>query len=125
MTAIDIGQQDKLETIVELQRAIMKRFGLDGELSPEKKLQETHRFLTAIICEVVEILHEKGGIEKGWKNWETSGQDPDPAYIKKELIDILHFTIELLILWGADAEEIFRVYSAKNAENHKRYDTGY
>ena len=116
----------KLDKIVELQSALMTRLGINPEvMSLDNKMRETHRFLTAIICEVVEILHEKGGVELAWKNWKKSGEPANQDYIKRELIDILHFTVELLILWGADADEIFAIYVDKNHENHARQDRSY
>jgi len=124
-TDYDPAVKEMLTKIFEKQRGIMDRFYDINNMTLEDKMRETHRFLTAIQCEVVEILHEKGGIEKIWKNWKKSGSDPDIPYIHRECIDILHFLVEILIIWGADAKKTFEVYMDKNKENHARYDGKY
>jgi hypothetical protein len=121
----ETSKKDRLQQIVELQKSIMKRFYDVDRLTMEQKCQETLRFLTAVQCEVVEILHEDGGIVKYWKNWKKSAKEPDTEYVLRELIDILHFTLEMLILWGATPEKIYDVYVDKNKENHARYDGKY
>lgn len=123
--------RDKLEAIVDLQRVIAERFHRLETMTVEEKEKATAEYLTAIVAEVGEILNGddingiKGQGAIRWKSWKKNVQPPDPDYIKTELIDILHFTLEMLLIWGADAEEIHRRYVGKNQENLARYKNGY
>lgn len=124
--------EDRLEDIVNLQRMILTKFHpLPHNMTTEEKEKATAEYLQAIVAEVGEILNGdditgvkgKGAIR--WKSWKKNNQPPDPDYIKTELIDILHFTLEMLLIWGADADEIHKRYVSKNQENLARYNSGY
>jgi hypothetical protein len=126
---------DRLAYIVAKQKEIVDRWMDLKTMSVEDKEKKTQEFLLAITAEIGEILNgesdgEHVGATKGqgairWKSWKTQTTPPNPDYIKTELIDILHFTLELLLIWGADADEIYSRYVGKNAENQKRYKDGY
>lgn len=71
-----------------------------------------------------------------WKNWkgdrdkvramkfsELSYEDKNEA--KYEVIDAMHFWINMLIAMELTAEDIFKFYYTKNEENHRRSQTGY
>lgn len=127
---------DRLDEIVAKQRQIVDRWMDLQKMTTEDKEKKTQEFLLAIIAEVGEILNGEtdgehvGSNIKGsgairWKSWKTKQGEPNPDYIKTELIDIFHFVLELLIIWGADASEIHARYVGKNSENLKRYDNGY
>lgn len=122
---------DKLDDIVDHQRIIANSFHALGGMSIEEKERATFEYLTAIIAEVGEALNGddiKGVKGQGairWKSWKKNVQPADPDYVKTEVIDILHFAFEILLIWGCDAEEIHRRYLAKNQENLARYSSGY
>ena len=42
-----------------------------------------------------------------------------------ELIDCLHFFVNLLLCSGMSADEVYQMYMMKNKENHRRQDEGY
>lgn len=123
--------QDRLQDIVGLQRIIAARFHNLETMTLEEKEKATAEYLLAITAEVGEILNGddirgvKGQGAIRWKSWKKNVAPPDPDYIKTELIDIFHFTLEMLLIWGADAEEIHRRYVGKNQENLARYNSGY
>lgn len=128
--------EDRLAIVVAKQKAIVDRWMDLQKMTTEDKEKKTQEFLLAIMAEIGEILngetdgeHVKSGIKGSgairWKSWKTQQGEPNPDYIKTELIDILHFVLELLIIWGANDQEIFDRYVGKNAENMKRYDSGY
>lgn len=90
-----------------------------------------------------ELLTSLGGMSNGekaasavWKPWkadhvlrqDTRIADLSPAdqlEIKFEMIDILHFMLNMFMALGMDAEEIFKLYFLKNKENFDRQDRGY
>ncbi len=122
---------DRLAEIVAKQKAIVDRWMDLKTMTVEDKEKKTQEFLLAITAEIGEILNGddiKGVKGQGairWKSWKTQTTPPDPDYVKTELIDIFHFTLELLIIWGANSEEIYNRYMNKNAENQQRYKDGY
>lgn len=122
---------DRLEDIIAAQRAIAVRFHDLPRMTLEEKEKATAQYLLAITAEIGEILNGddihgvKGQGAIRWKSWKKNVTPADPDYIKTELIDILHFTLEMLLIWGADSSEIYRRYLNKNQENVARYKNGY
>lgn len=123
--------EDRLEYIISLQRVIAARFHNLESMTIEEKEKATFEYLTAIVAEVGEILNGddingiKGQGAIRWKSWKKNASPADPDYVKTELIDILHFTLEMLLIWGANADEIYARYTGKNQENLTRYKNGY
>lgn len=123
--------QDKLDDIVARQLVIANKWHDVAGMSQIDKEKATLEYLTAIVAEVGEILNGddingiKGQGAIRWKSWKKNVAPADPDYVKTELIDILHFALEMLLIWGCDAEEIHRRYVGKNQENLTRYSSGY
>lgn len=127
---------DRLAEIVAKQKEIMARFFNTDTMTLEQKEVKAQELLLAIMAEIGEVLNgsndgenvessKKGNGAIRWKSWKTDVQPPDLNYVKSEVMDILFFTLELLILFGADANEIYERYMAKHKVNIKRYDSGY
>ena len=90
-----------------------------------------------------ELLTSLGEMHRGdkdasavWKKWKgryteaqakpISEMSPeDQLEIKFEMIDILHFVLNMFAGLNMSAEEIFKLYYLKNAENFARQDRGY
>lgn len=90
-----------------------------------------------------ELLTSLGGMSNGekaassvWKPWKASHAEfsnrridelspEDQLEIKFEMIDILHFMLNMFQGLNMSAEEIFKLYYLKNAENFARQDRGY
>ena len=71
-----------------------------------------------------------------WKAWKGKRNEvrnmkfselsvPDKNEAKYEAIDMVHFWMNQLIAMELDAEDIFKFYYTKNAENHRRAQNGY
>jgi NTP pyrophosphatase (non-canonical NTP hydrolase) len=124
-------KEDMLTKIVAMQKSIMDRFYNLENMSIEEKERRTEKFMLAAFAELGEVLNGddirgiKGEGALRWKDWKTNQPPTNPDYIKKELIDVMLFTVEMLILWGANDKEIFERYMSKVDENHKRYSNGY
>ncbi|MGL5308219.1 MAG: hypothetical protein ACRC9Y_19200 [Aeromonas veronii] len=95
-----------------------------------------------IADETRELYTSLGGMSNGkdasaiWKPWKASHEDrrltffselseEDRLEVKFEMIDAFHFIMNKFIALGMDAEEIFKLYYLKNAENFKRQENGY
>jgi len=69
-----------------------------------------------------------------WKTWKASHQMPFQNHesidairreIGVELADVLHFVVNLAMLWNYDANDLQALYEAKNGENRRRALEGY
>lgn len=105
---------DKLDKIFQMQAAlnnyIIRERGLES-ITPDEWIQ---KHMIAMISEMGELLQEMNF--KWWKNPKTV----DPAALKEEMVDILHFFISMCLASGMTAEEMFSIYMAKNEENYLR-----
>ncbi len=110
-----------LGAIFERQRRLQKTFhGRDPEFfSPEEKMQYITACAYALIDEVGEATDETG-----WKPWASSNHINRDAY-KGELVDALHFFVNLCLVAGISAEEIIDGYFAKASKNEARQVAGY
>lgn len=114
---------DKLDKIVRMQLTLMDRLGvqvLDDQKNDVLIQEQTRDMLFAICCELGET-----GDEINWKPWKRTVKPVNLDLLRTELIDIFHFTMELMLMWGMDSKMIFEVYEKKMAENNARQDRGY
>lgn len=72
----------------------------------------------------VEELYEAIGLLKN-KPWKQSLRETDVEAFKKEIGDAWHFFIELMIIFGFDESDIFRIYFERAVSNDTRRATGY
>ena len=80
-------------------------------------------FIKNNILATLDELHE-GLAEVGWKPWASSKHINRDA-LKGELVDVLHFYINLLGVIGVTPDELFEAYFNKAAKNKKRQEDGY
>jgi dimeric dUTPase (all-alpha-NTP-PPase superfamily) len=109
--------RDALRDQHELQIASYKKdpVGLDEETRTE--------FIRWNVLALEDELHEALG-EVGWKPWATSRHlNREP--FKKELVDALHFFMNLMLAADIDADELLDAYQAKREVNAKRQADGY
>ncbi|MFW6310815.1 MAG: dUTPase [Nanoarchaeota archaeon] len=107
---------DKLDEIVKKQKELMERVVEErghNWLKENKNKMLKHHIL-ALSDETAELQREIN-----WK-WWVNDKEIDEEACKEELIDMIHFNLQALILLGCDANEIYNIYMGKNKENHKR-----
>lgn len=75
-----------------------------------------HR-ITAEIYEADNCLRNKA--------WKTTHVATDEKHFKEELIDGLHFYIQLFIELGMSSEDVYRLYCKKNQVNKFRISSNY
>lgn len=114
-------KQTELQHIFNMQRELMKKYGIAPEqLRLQGRGIKTTMLLKigyATIREVIEILDELP-----WKWWRGSSKPVNIPKVKREVIDLFHFCIEFCIVVGMDAEEAYRLYIEKNSENTERIE---
>ena len=120
--------KDKLDEIFEKQKELQTRLGTLEKASESESMKQQYinQMILALHEEAVEIMRETGYknpdlVPFGWKK----GQKFDNEKFKEEIIDIIHFVMNLCIISGMDSKEIYERYIGKNKENHERQNHGY
>ncbi len=117
-----MNQTDHLAAIFELQKSLNARIGVDTDKiqgNPEEQVTWLLNYARAIQQEAAELTDSVP-----WK-WWAKYQKFDAQNAKVEVIDLMHFIVSSAQVLGMDAEEFFRMYTAKHAVNHARQDAGY
>lgn len=86
------------------------------------KYEQTLQLTRALNHEVIELEQQ---MEKRWKGWKKSASDPNDHEIKMEIIDCMHFLIDISQKHFSGPQEFYEFYQSKNAENFKRIERGY
>lgn len=110
-----------LQMILDRQRELQKKhYGVDvTTLSEEERAQYIRDMSLALTDELHEALNEVG-----WKPWATSRHLNRQAYLG-ELIDVLHFWCNLVLIANTSEQELLDMYFAKADKNAKRQMEGY
>jgi dimeric dUTPase (all-alpha-NTP-PPase superfamily) len=114
--------RDRLAEIFELQKSLNARIGVNTDTlqgNPEEQVKWLLNYARAIQQEAAELTDSVP-----WK-WWAKYQKFDSQNAKVEVIDLMHFIVSSAQVLGMDAEEFFRMYTAKHAVNHARQDAGY
>ncbi|AHY25277.1 dCTPase [Serratia phage PS2] len=145
------NQADPLQTMLDMQKSLQIRLANDRDYCYHPDKLATAGDVVAwmreqkdcIDDEFRELLTSLGEMSNGdkdasavWKKWKSRYQEAqskrisdmspaDQLEIKFEMIDILHFVLNMFAGLNMDAEEIFKLYFLKNAENFARQDNGY
>ena len=104
----------EMDKLLERQRIIMEK--VPGGDIPEAMAHQITCGL-GIIEETMEYLNSIGR-----KQWRPTPLPPDKQI--EELVDILHFYLELILRSGFTWEDIVIEYARKHAINLKRYEDG-
>lgn len=142
---------DPLQVMLDMQKSLQVRLAKDREYCYHPDELKTAGDVVGwmreqkdcIDDEFRELLTSLGEMHRGdkdasavWKKWKSryieaqnkpiSEMSPeDQLEIKFELIDIMHFVFNMAIGLNMSAEEMFKLYYLKNAENFARQDNGY
>lgn len=110
-----------LQQILNRQRELQKKYyGVDvATLTDEQRAEYIRSMALALADELHEALNETG-----WKPWATSRHINREAYLG-ELIDVLHFWANLVLVVNTNEEELTAMYFAKADKNAKRQLAGY
>lgn len=94
------------------------------KLTPGSREEEITKnlmlYIQALQVELAEALQELN-----WKPWKKTKKSVSIDKLHEELIDCAHFMLELLIISGMDAKQIFSSYNKKMDINLNRQKQGY
>lgn len=112
-----------LRVIFAKQLELNKKIGHDLLIIKEDVIERdrfTKEYILASADELFEVLHEIN-----WKIWRKQRKEVDEKKIQEELIDVLHFWVNLAILWNMTPDILEETYLHKNAKNINRQDEKY
>lgn len=125
----------KLEEIFELQKQLQERLHRPVQeahilLGPAEKGSDIARtqLWNMIRADVEAIRQELAELTDcfPWKHWRAPCSQPfDIQNAKVEVVDILHFLVNIALYLGMDASQLHAAFTAKNKVNHSRQDSGY
>lgn len=111
------------------------------EMSLRELMDFWHMNNHALIDEIHEATDALGGIKDGsgnaiWKRWKKAFDSysnlkfsdlsaADQLECKFEIVDILHFFMNMAVSVGMTSSEMYNMYMAKNEENRARQQKGY
>ncbi|AWD90460.1 dUTP diphosphatase [Erwinia phage Cronus] len=143
--------KDPLQIMLDMQKSLQVRLANDRDYCYHPDKLKTAGDVVGwmreqkdcIDDEFRELLTSLGEMHRGdkdasavWKKWKgryveaqnkpiSEMSSEDQLEIKFELIDIMHFVFNMAIGLNMSAEEMFKLYYLKNAENFARQDNGY
>lgn len=109
-----MNKQDSIQELFALQQEIMEK--VPGGDVPEQMAHQITCGL-GIIEETMEYLNSIG--RKPWRP-----QPLLPSQQLEEIVDILHFFLELVLRSGFTWPQVVEVYKIKHRENLQRYEKG-
>lgn len=119
---------DKLREIMKKQAEFQARLGFNySNMTPQERAEYMRDNRGYLEDEVAEALYEMP-YYKSWKNYDNMSEgEVLQAWqkVRMELVDSLHFFVNLLLCAGFTADELYEMYIMKNKENHRRQDVGY
>jgi hypothetical protein len=137
------SSKDTLGDIMNLQKDTQKNvYGYDfSNMTLREIMSFWHANTHALIDELHEATDALGGIKDGsgnaiWKYWKkdyskyanikfSDLSESDQIECKFEIVDILHFFLNMAISIGMTPQEMFNMYMSKNKENRDRQARGY
>ena len=106
---------DKLDEIFQKQKEFQDRVGSH----PYMNKPFIKDMILASVDELMETLREMS-----WKPWSKK-EFFNVVKFKEELVDVMHFFVNLCLSVGMTSIELYDRYIIKNKINHKRQDEGY
>ena len=113
---------DRLSEMLELQRELQNNtYGIDPSVITA---QGDMSFIKDMVIAATDELHEVLG-ETRWKPWTTGPRTVNVENYKKEMVDLFHFFMNLMLAVDMTADELYDMYRFKRQVNIKRQEDGY
>lgn len=81
---------------------------------------EVRLLALALVVEMGELMQKLN-----WKPWKRTSMIVSQAEVKDELADVMHFYVELCVVLGFSAGDMYRAYMDKADVNENRQQGGY
>lgn len=114
-------EHDHLVRLFKLQEELQRKMGYEFNwMSTREKVEYIRWNVLAATAELHEALDETS-----WKPWATGIARLDRHRFRGELVDALHFLINMWLAAGYSAHEVYEAYTAKHDVNQARQAAGY
>lgn len=122
--------KDTLEDIFEHQSTLQAKMPIDSSRPESFPMEKRQAFINemgmALLIEVGEALQSTQWknpniVKFGWKKTQQFNEE----HFKEELVDCMHFLVNLALASGMDAKEFHARYIGKNEVNTKRQEDKY
>lgn len=111
---------DYLEEIFKMQVRLQAEIGANiYDEYPKPSQKFINLAYIGVMTEASEALEQTP-----WKPWKSS-MVYNPDKFRKELIDLLHFVVNLFLASGMSAEDVYKAYMNKHRINMNRQKGGY
>lgn len=129
---IDESVYSGLQTLFDLQCGLIHKIQekhpdsdivkvMHGECTPEQRQKWMEHMIACMHNELEEVREWFP-----WKSWKQYKDfETNNVEVKYELIDLLHFLLEMMIFMDMDAEEVFQIFYSKMKQNHNRQENNY
>lgn len=112
--------EDMLTAFFEMQLFLQQKMGYDFEaMSDKDKVQYIKEYSLHLTDEIHEMLRELPYL-KPWKNYDKFDAVRGFQKARAEIVDAVHFLLNILLALGYTPETLFDAFQLKNSENHKR-----
>jgi NTP pyrophosphatase (non-canonical NTP hydrolase) len=118
---------DRLEDLFERQRVLQERLNIPQRTANDASMRQQYinQMALALHEETVEMLcatryKDPELVPFGWKR----EQKIDDANFREEVVDLMHYVVNLALIAGITSQEFYERYIEKNKENHRRIDSG-
>ena len=115
--------QDKLDLLFDLQNRLMKNYELCDilpEFPVDLSSKDGVKVIKDCLFHISSELHEVAKELKNRPDHLVENPEYDDEALDKELMDVLHLVIELLILCGKTPDEVIVKFKTVNDDNHRR-----
>lgn len=122
------------DKLLELQRSLC--FELDrskgiGLMRAIDNIQGSGNTKIRLLREMVEAMHAE--LEelkdflpwKSWKDYKDYKLEDNLTEMKFEVVDLLHFLLETMLLLGFTSKEVAQIFAEKHQQNKERQANGY
>lgn len=115
-----------LAMMYKMQSKLQHRLGFGDFETAQEHTQYIKHHAQYLDQELHEMMRELQFF-KEWKqyNWDDDEVQKHWAAAKEELVDAFHFMINISLALGLTADELAKIYVAKNITNHERQDNNY
>ena len=107
---------DKLDEIFKQQSELDELVGFT-KFSYQDKVNNNFMSTIHELCEI----HD----ETNWKHWKKTKKEEDKVKILEEFADIMHFIVQMALLYGFNSDEVAKAYFKKNLINRERVKNNY
>ena len=124
--------ENELEWLLKLQLDLVKEIDkrMENDLlvtiqlgDKEQKIRWMYHMIDCMHNELEEVRNELPW--KSWKDYSKYNFEEKLPLIKEEVIDLLHFFLNMCLILGISASELHEIYQRKQEKNIDRQNSGY